>query len=409
MKIALVNQPGGIIRPPTPGSAISNWIWQVGRRLAGRGQEVTIYCRRGPGQARSELCENVEIRRLNLARQDLVMKLLGPGMKAWGRAEFDSRLYYSGYASMIAADLAASGCDLIHLHNYSQYVPILLRACPDSRLVLHMHCEWLSQRPAQTIVERLENADAVACCSDYITNLARLHLPEISERIQTVYNGVDTRHFTPGPGPAPPRLLFVGRISPEKGIHVLVEAFVLLADKFPQLTLQIVGPPWQLPRNFLVSLSRQSSVAGLERFYPGSYLDALKAMVPPGLVGRVQFTGMVQQAELPSHYQQAQVLVNPSLSESFGVSLIEAMACGVPVVAAATGGMVELVRKSGAGLLVRPDDARSIALALEQLLQQDQLRSRLGEQGRDFARQVDWDRITDQVLELYATFSHSLV
>lgn len=426
MKIALVNQPMGIIRLPNPGSAISIWNWQVAKRLAAAGNQVVIFTRRGPKQPPIQTAEGVEIRRIDLRRDDLKMKFLRPAIKAFGRIEYDSSHYYRGYAAKVAAYLAAERFDIIHLTNFSQYMPFLCQASPASRFVMHMHCEWLTQSPAEVISRRLKDVDLVVCCSDYITNLTRQGLSHLADRCQTIYNGVDVENFSPGSAGCPqpvdtpqaaranshsdgaPRVLFVGRISPEKGIHLLIDAFAALAVKFPDLQLDIVGPHWQLPREFIVAVSNDRKVAELERFYPGNYLETLKTMVPPGLSGRVSFPGMVQHTELAGRYRQAAVLVNPSYSESFGVSLIEAMACQVPVVAARVGGMVELVEKSGAGLLSEQGDAGSLRQAIETLLCDRRLCRQFGQAGREFAAAaVSWDRIAERTLSLYGTFCNT--
>jgi len=138
------------------------------------------------------------------------------------RPLFASNLYYLTYVLQVAKDLRAEKCDVVHLHNFSQFVPIIRAFNPEIKIVLHMHCEWLTQLDRTMIERRLREADLVIGCSKYITEKILHRFPQFAKRCQTVYSGVDVNHFvsennhwaTKKNGVK--RLLFVGRNSPEK-------------------------------------------------------------------------------------------------------------------------------------------------------------------------------------------------
>ena len=410
MKVAIINQPFGVIHIPNPGSGISIWTYEVARRLARR-CDVLVYTRRGTSQTPVETSEGVQYRRISGFPDTWLLKVL----RSWWRIRhvrspiFDASLYYRAYIWKIARDLAGQRCDIVHLHNFSQFVPVI-RACdPNVKIVLHMHGEWLTQLDPPTIAERLRMVDLIVGCSEYLTDKIRRRFPQFAERCRTIPNGVDVDCFVRPGGRAAKtngdrwRLLFVGRISPEKGLHVLLEAFGRVLRHDPCAELEIVGPEWVLPTEFLLDVSDDPKVLQLRRFYNGSsYLAQLQARLPESVAARVTFPGLLTRKGLVGHYRRADMLINPSLSESFGMSLIEAMACQVPVLATRVGGMTEIVEQARAGLLVKPDDPGALADAILHLLGDDSLRQAFGRAGREAALQrFAWERVTECVWDCY--------
>jgi len=106
-----------------------------------------------------------------------------------------------------------------------------------------MQCEWLTQFATAASERRLRGVDLIIGCSDYITDGIKSRFPVIAERCHTVHSGVDTDRFCPASvsNNRPAHLLFVGRLSPEKGVHVLIRAFKILATSRPTLHLDLVG------------------------------------------------------------------------------------------------------------------------------------------------------------------------
>ncbi len=115
----------------------------------------------------------------------------------------------------------------------------------------------------------------------------------------------------------------------------------------------------------------------------------------------VTFLGKQDQESLPYYYSAAQVVVMPSHYESFGMVALEAMACGTPVVASETGGLIFLVRDGETGFHVPAGDAGALADRLQTLIQDEMLRARLGRTAAEYAKGYDWSTITGHIVELY--------
>lgn len=403
MRIAFVSQPVDGVLPPRQ-SSVGIWTWEVARRLAGR-DEVTVYARRDDALGQAVTRDGVTVRPVPLTADYRLMGYMKRLRLARRRRPwFASALCHAGYALRVAWAARADAADVIHVHNYSQFVPVLRALNPRASIVLHMHCEWLTQVPRDLVERRLAQADLVLGCSGYVAERIRRAYPEVAGRCRALPNGVDVHRFEAGlpkRHPKGPQVLYVGRVSPEKGIHVLLEAFAIVAARCVGARLDIVGPHDATPPELIAALSDDPRVQGLAAISAQSYRAHLERELAR-LAGRVRFVGHVPHADLASLYQAADVVVNPSLSEAFGMSLVEAMAVGVPVVATRVGGMVDIVDGGRAGLLVEPADAPGLAQAIVHLLEHDGLRRVLGATGRERARRLySWETVAAAALEQY--------
>jgi glycosyltransferase involved in cell wall biosynthesis len=408
LKVAIVNQPWNHA-PPVTGGSIAIWTWEVARRLAksGAADEVYVYARRNPGQPHYEEVDGVLVVRFPIKPDLKMLRAYGIVSRRLGLPPypFKSRLFYGPYMAKVARDLSTRGVDVIHLHNFSQYVPLVRRHNRRARIILHMHCEWLTQLGRRTIQKRLALTDAVFGCSGYITEKIRARFPGYAGRCHVVFNGVDTGTFVPLKKRAAARaekLLFVGRITPEKALHDLIEAVERLTSRFPGLRLDIVGPDAETPKEYIVDLSDDDRVKALAPWYDGNYFERLKELARGRLGERVRFVGLVSPADLPEYYQGADLLVNPSLSESFGMSLVEAMACGTPVVATRVGGMPEIVEAGRTGVLVSPGDPDALGEAIAGLLGDAPLRASMRSTCRSRAEGLfSWDVVAGSLVARY--------
>ncbi len=244
-------------------------------------------------------------------------------------------------------------------------------------------------------------AQRVVCATEEEQMFLHWHYGVPLERLTVVPPGVDLSRFYPIPQtearafvglPEDQRvLLYVGRFDPIKGLDVLLEAMSRLKNRgilnAPHTTLMLIGGATDTPYQ--------------------EDLEKLRALRDArGLQDLVTFAGPRSQETLPYYYAAADVVILPSHYESFGMVVLEAMACGRPVVATAVGGLLSLVRHGETGFLVAPQDAEGLAGYLALLLESPHLRQRLGRCAARYARRYAWPRIARRILRLYYRVLH---
>jgi glycosyltransferase involved in cell wall biosynthesis len=269
----------------------------------------------------------------------------------------------------------------------------------------------LNQLARPMLARRLAHADLVLGCSEYISGRIRSRFPELGDRLQTLYNGVEVNGAPPrdhAAGGDGVKLLHIGRISPEKGHHVLVSAFNELVEDHPQVSLTLVGEESPIPIEMAVDLFGEDEVEELRRFYTGSYRAQLQQALSDRARERVTFAGGLAYEEAAKAYRHADIFVFPSIFEAMPIPPIEAMAAGLPVVATSVGGTVESVRDGETGLLVPRGDAPALKRALERLIVDGDLRSAFGAAGRRRAvERFSWESVCDAFLELAGRRPHA--
>ena len=175
-------------------------------------------------------------------------------------------------------------------------------------------------------------------------------------------------------------ILSVGRAEPLKGLDILIGALHRM-DDLPNTRLVLVG-----------------GQPGRDR-----ELDRLKAMAGAlGILDRITFAGAVIQSELPKYMSAADVFAMPSYHESFGLAALEAMACGIPVVASRVGGLKTIVRNGETGYLIEWHCPEPFAQQLDVLLSNPALRTSMGREARARAEQMGWSRTGSALAETYA-------
>lgn len=412
MRIAFVAQPIDPALPPRQNS-IGLIVHHTARRLVGR-HEVTIFVNRGLNDPANRPDDGIDYRFVSDWPDTPLLTQLGrfPNYVPQDRI-IRSGLYYGGYARAVARQLRRARFDWVHTVNFSNFLPVFRQAAPRTRLALEMQCEWLTQFPALAIRRRLRCADLVTGSSGYIADLIRAAHPQVDGFCVPLYNGFEPERFVAASGDGrgdrrPATVLFVGRLSPEKGLHTLLEAMDLVCRERPDARLDLVGPQVSLPLDYIVGISEDPRVRQLAAYYDGTichdYQAWLRARAQQGaLAGRVNFVGSVPQAELPRLYAAADVLANPSFSESFGMSLVEGMASGLPVVATRIGGMPEIVVPGRTGFLREAGDAQGLAADLLACLDSAARRDELGLAGRRRALDVfTWEARARRLEALYA-------
>ena len=409
MNIAHVYPHASIPGPPVrlfDALAIVNY--EIARRLA-RKHTVSVYAKRISGERRVEWHENVRYHRipLQLDRALSFLKLLDTlKLTAPSRPFRLSPLYYAHYVRRVARDLRAIGCEIVHVHGQTSFIPTIRAFNPHARIVLHMHDHSLCDFDEAVIGKRLQSASLVLGCSDYVSGAIRKRFPSMADRCHTLHNGVDERFLQARSDPGrSEQVLYVGRLSPEKGVHALLEAFRQSAAAHPRSVLRLIGPADIAPKQFVDPAGLDPALRLLAHFHVrrGAYFSFLQQQAQT-LGGRAQFVGPVANRRVRSELAQAGVFVFPSVwQEPFGIPVIEAMAAGLPVIATRAGAFPELVVDGETGILVDRADPQALAIAIDRLLASPDLRARMGAAARKrVARLFTWDRSVARLTDLYA-------
>lgn len=366
LKIALYN-----LTTTTKGRGVETFVWELGRALQRRGFEVHLI---GGRSARPDRYPELTVRRYPFVDRAFFRRL--PGLRrAYAIVKLLERLTF---ALTTLPMLLRQRYDIIHIQKpYDLPVALLVRALVGSKVVFGCHGEDFY--PTDRLYGR--RADVAVSCSTFNADTVEAHY---GIRPRVIYNGFDAERFQPqDPDPALRR-----RLAPE-GEHVVLYAGGLIPWKGPQYAIRAIK---EVPGAVLV-------VAGEGHCRPD--LEALAR--EEGVAGRVRFLGQVPHAELPRLLAVSDVLVGTSFaSETFGIILVEAQACEVPVVASRFGGFPEVVQEGVTGLLVPPQDPQALAAALRELLADPTRREEMGRAGRRWAHErFHWDRVAERVLEAY--------
>jgi glycosyltransferase involved in cell wall biosynthesis len=174
---------------------------------------------------------------------------------------------------------------------------------------------------------------------------------------------------------AEPFFLGIGTLQPRKNYQRLIQAFSNIKNQISNTKLVIVGGKGWM------------------------YDDIFSQVKRLGLEDHVLFPGFVDDDDLPALYSAAEALAYPSIYEGFGLPLLEAMACGTPVVTSVTSSLPELA--GDAALLVEPTDIDALATAMRRLLQDADLRRRLVAAGFEQIRKFTWEKAAAQLLAVY--------
>jgi len=410
MNIAFVNQPWRAFDARLVVDTIAIVHHALARQLS-TGHAVTVIARRAGLQPDRPCVGGVNYRCVSapLGRVTAFAGLLEDcGIGRPQRPFVSSPRFYPDYARKAAAVLEEMRPDVVHLSTFYNFLPVLRRALPRAKLILHMHDHSLSFREPSLTRPMVDQADLVFGCSQHVSDRIRERYPDLRPEVYTLYNGVDSSAFRPSAeaGSGVPRLLFVGRRSPEKGLHLLLRVFSVIQRRFPGARLDIVGPRFVAPKAFVDPLDREAGLNGYRHYFRPwhSYERELKRELPERSRETVCFHGFTMPAEMPRWYRRADVLVCPSVwEEPFGLPVLEAMACGVPVVAFDRGGPRELIRDGETGRLVEPFSAAALGDAVCELLNEEGLRARMGQAARCRAETAfSWGRIASQAEQEYA-------
>ncbi|QOV90177.1 glycosyltransferase family 4 protein [Humisphaera borealis] len=309
--------------------------------------------------------------------------------------------YSASVASAIAASHEASPIDIIdfpewgcegfvHLLNRSQWNSIPTVIHLHGPLVMFGHKIGWPELESEffrtgTAMEGacLRMADRIFSSSDCSRDWCAREYGIDAANVPTIHTGVDVELFRPlgGSGSEQLTIVFVGNLSLNKGVGVLADAALRLVLEFPSLRVKLLGSP---KPDLAESLRERAAACGVPNLF--------------------DFLGFVDRNDVPRHLSAADVFAAPSCYEGGpGFVYLEAMACGIPVIACSGSGSSEAVVDGETGLLVPPNDSGALVTALRRLLSDTALRQSMGQRGRaEVLRRADSRKCIRDIEAFYA-------
>lgn len=265
-------------------------------------------------------------------------------------------------------------------------VPILCTLQGEDLFLDNLHEPYRAES-LQLIRDQIEHVDSFLSVSRYYADFMPRYLGIPRERIRVVPLGVNPQGFElrESRRGGPFTVGFLARVAPEKGLHVLADAYRLMRES------------GELPE-------ARFEVAGYMAADCKSYLEGIhKRFEDAGLGAEFHYRGVLDRAEKIAFLRGLDVMSVPATyDEPKGVSLLEAMACGVPLVQPRRGAFTEIIENTGGGLLVQPDDPQSLAEGILKIARNDQLAAELSANGFQGVReQYTAVNMADRVLEAY--------
>ncbi len=351
---------------------VESFVWDVSQELALRGHEVTVIGGVGPYRTVASASSNP----VKVLTFPFVSRAFWQSFPLLRRAYAEAKLLERlSFAVAALPTLIHGQYDLIHIQKPYDLGPALLaRRLGGGRVILGCHGEdfyagdWLLAK----------QVDGAVSCSHFN---AQTIAARYTFTPHVIFNGIDLNLFCPGP-PDPtlrirlgipetaPLLLVVGRLQPWKGFATAIQA---LAQLPKEVQLLVVGE--------------------------GEVRQTLQRLAHDlGLAQRVHFLGALPREALPTIYRSVDLFLATSFaSETFGISLVEAQASGLPVIATNFGGFPEVVLEGQTGLLVPPREPAALAKAITTLLADSTRRATMAEAAIVWAQQFGWAKVLDRL------------
>lgn len=310
-----------------------------------------------------------------------------PGMRRTVQAEGSLLSEVIAYARRAARIAREEPHDIIHAHDWLSFpAGMVSMSLSHAPMVAHVHAteydrsgDQVNQTVSMIEQEGCERADRVIAVSDFTRHqiVNHYHVPE--SRVDVVYNGVQTAlplvqsTLTSLKKSGKKIVLFVGRITLQKGPDYFLQAAAQVAAHEPQAMFLVAGSG-DMERAMIMMAARL------------------------GISDRMLFVGFLRDRELASVYRTADVFVMPSVSEPFGIAALESMAYRTPVIVSKQSGVAELVRNA---LKVDFWDTREMAHKILAVLRYQSLQKSLSQFGADEVQAYTWERAAQECLRVY--------
>ncbi len=389
--------------PPVRGGAIETGIYATAAHF--KDSEITVVSLNQNLQQNKTIHEGT-IKYVQLALEDWKGQL----QKSLNRFGLRVFSWYDVYSiqAIVRYLMSVPRPDVIEIRNNFYWVPFIRRNFPQSRIILKMHNDFLFAYPKllQNYRSLLHQTDHILVISDFLRRKIIKHCPELDDRITVVHEGVDQELFRPLDSQSADLaalrkqlsltfqdkvFIYVGRITENKGVHLLIDAFKQVAAQRDNVKLLVVGSSW---------FEGSGSTPYIRKIAAASKV----------LGSKIRFTGYVPHDELNNYYNLADICVVPSiLQEAFGLINLEAMACGCAVIASKVGGIPEIIDDGETGVLVEPDDAVALAQAMMDLVSDAHFRDYLRKNASlRVKNHFQWSRVAQESECIYSELVSSV-
>ncbi|MEM2373361.1 MAG: GT4 family glycosyltransferase PelF [Thermoproteota archaeon] len=362
--------------PPHVGGGVEKVVFEISRRLVKMGVDITVLTLNTMMAKGFEILEGIKVYRFRPI-------ILTETTKA--------QLAISPLLPLKILEVyKTEKPDIIHANNrffFTTICSVILKKIVGKPLVttLHLGPMSLDMRILNFFINVYEktvskwiitNSDKIIAVSNAVMKHA-LSLGAPYKKIKVVPNGVDLKEFSPGEFRKAERkkIIFIGRLFPNKGIQYLVEAAPIILARHPDVEFIIIGK--------------------------GPMETELKK-----LIGRLnvehafRFLGIVP--SIPEIMRECDIFVRPSLTEGMPLTILEAMACGLPIIASKIPGTSEVVKDGETGILIKPGDVKQLSDAVIKLIEDENYAKRIRARAYEFIRNhYSWDRIAEEYLKIY--------
>lgn len=331
-------------------------VFEIFSRLAKAGHRVRLICSGWSGAERQALVEGIEVERVG-SRTSFALRGRGAVRRAIRRDRPDIVVEDINKIPLFLPSLSALPFCAIVPHLFGE-TAFREASWPMAAAV------WLAERP---IPRGYRRAGFHAISESTHDDLVKRGVA--ADAIRVIHPGVDSAHFRPDPAVGrtqPPGFLYMGRLKRYKGVDLAIRALAVARRQVPALTLDIAGNGDARPE--LETLTRALN-----------------------LVGAVRFHGFVSEAEKLRLLRSTWANIFPSPKEGWGITVVEAAACGTPSVASDSPGLRDSVRHGQSGYLVPHGDVAALAARMVELASDPALVARLGAAGRLFAEGLTWE------------------
>jgi glycosyltransferase involved in cell wall biosynthesis len=362
--------------PFPPEDGIGYYVYNLSRELVRKGHNVTIITRGQLGKTHKSIFDQIEVYQVSFLPlypfhtviQGIFIKRL---LKKIGK-NFDIIHYHTPLVPKINAEIPT----ITTVHTLSNAETKSIESV-DPYFILYRLQSMVSYFVELRL---LKSTDKITCVSSSVANELNGYKVD-PEGVQITGNGVDSCNFIPDRSERniEPYLLYVGRLSYRKGLFDFIECANIILDRYPNVHCKIVGKG---PLYNKVSQEIEKSANK----------------------NRIQLLGYVERGELIRLYQNAAVYVLPSYYEGLPTTMLEAMSCGIPVVATSVSGNVDAIESGKNGLLVPAKSPEALANAVSFILDNEKASDDLAKNARATIEQkFTWDAISDKYIQVYYT------